>query len=231
LTSVVFKNQNPITYASHSPWFTDCPSLIHIYVPYSREQAYIDKWTEDGVTQDILDKIVESDREAMMSDLNELDNKYVKLNPDSNEQEQSLTGFITIYDPSNQEQQPITSLGASGISMSLNDGQFTADLSVDGMYLYNDDNVANADYTVDGIILGNSNQYTAELNSSSLTFIQVKENLYPYTTYSFTGIIVDETELLFPKKEDGGTFTLATTEDIESALGDINSVLEAILGV
>ena len=72
LTSVVFKNQNPITYTSYSPWFTNCTSLTHIYVPYDCKQAYIDKWTVDGATQDILDKIVESDREAMMSDVNAL---------------------------------------------------------------------------------------------------------------------------------------------------------------
>jgi hypothetical protein len=54
-------------------WFDRCTSLTHIYVPYGCKQAYIDKWTADGATQDILDKIVESDREATMSDVNTLE--------------------------------------------------------------------------------------------------------------------------------------------------------------
>jgi hypothetical protein len=72
LTSVVFKNPIPITYNSSLPWFTDCVLLTRIYVPYGCKQAYIDKWAADGATQDILDLIVESDknREAMMSDVN-----------------------------------------------------------------------------------------------------------------------------------------------------------------
>ena len=72
LTSVEFKNPIPIAYKSQNLWFAYCPALAHIYVPYGCKQAYIDKWTADGATQDILDKIVESDREAMMRDVNAL---------------------------------------------------------------------------------------------------------------------------------------------------------------
>ena len=70
LKEVKFRNPIPIEYKES--WFTGCSSLTHIYVPYGCKQAYIDKWTADGAPQDILDKIVESDREAMMSDVNAL---------------------------------------------------------------------------------------------------------------------------------------------------------------
>jgi hypothetical protein len=70
LTNVKFTNLAPINYYVNQSWFDGCTSLTHIYVPYGCRQAYIDKWTADGAPQDILDKIVESDREAMMSDVN-----------------------------------------------------------------------------------------------------------------------------------------------------------------
>ena len=69
LVSATFKNPVPIDYNYSFPWFGDCPSLTHIYIPYGCKQAYIDKWMVEGASQEILDKIVESDREAMMSDV------------------------------------------------------------------------------------------------------------------------------------------------------------------
>ena len=71
LTRLIFKNPIPIAYSINLGLNT-CPALAHIYVPYDCKQAYVDKWTMDGATQDILDKIVESDREANMSDVNAL---------------------------------------------------------------------------------------------------------------------------------------------------------------
>lgn len=69
--SIVFKNYNPINYNSMfgppNEYFK-----VTTYVPYGCKQAYIDKWAAEGAPQDILDKIVESDREAMMSDLEAL---------------------------------------------------------------------------------------------------------------------------------------------------------------
>ncbi len=72
LTSVDFKNPTPITYTSELHWFTTTAALTYIYVPYGCSEAYKTKWTADGATEDILSKIVESDREAMMSDVNNL---------------------------------------------------------------------------------------------------------------------------------------------------------------
>jgi hypothetical protein len=70
LTNIIFKNQVPIDYVYSI--FNECASLTSIYVPYGCKQAYIEKWTADGAPEDILSKIVESDREAMMSDLESL---------------------------------------------------------------------------------------------------------------------------------------------------------------
>ena len=67
LMSVRFKKLTPINY--NDAWFIGCASLAYIYVPYGCKQAYIDKWAADGATQVIFKKIVEFDREAMMSDL------------------------------------------------------------------------------------------------------------------------------------------------------------------
>ena len=69
LKSIKFKNSTPIEYQTN--WFNYCGALTNIYVPYGSQQAYKEKWAEGGASQNILDKIVESDREAMMSDLNE----------------------------------------------------------------------------------------------------------------------------------------------------------------
>ena len=66
LTSVTFKSLEPLTYVSS--WFNYCWRLENIYVPYGCAETYKTKWAADGAEQDILDKIVESDREAMMSD-------------------------------------------------------------------------------------------------------------------------------------------------------------------
>lgn len=79
LTSVIFINPVPIDYNAQDIWFDNCPVLTNIYVPHGCKQAYKEKWTADGAEQDILDKIVESDREAMMSDLNEISNECVKF--------------------------------------------------------------------------------------------------------------------------------------------------------
>ena len=78
LTNVTFKNSVPIDYIKSYLdeallWFDGCTSLTHIYVPYGCKQIYVDKWISDGASQDILDKIVESDREATMSDVNTLE--------------------------------------------------------------------------------------------------------------------------------------------------------------
>ena len=72
LKSVIFKSNVPIQYTEDI--FAKCDSLTSISVPYGRKQAYIDAWRNDGAPQEILDLIVESDREAMMSDLTD----YVK---------------------------------------------------------------------------------------------------------------------------------------------------------
>lgn len=79
LKHLTFKNPNPITYEKNE-WFDRVDnSLTHIYVPYGCSEAYKTKWAVDGASQDILDKIIESDREAMMSDLNSgLDTKLDK---------------------------------------------------------------------------------------------------------------------------------------------------------
>lgn len=67
LNSIKFKNLTPITYSRD--WFIRCDALTNIYVPYGCKQVYVDKWAADGAEQNILDLIVESDREARMSDL------------------------------------------------------------------------------------------------------------------------------------------------------------------
>ena len=71
LTNVTFKNVNPISY---NFWFYNLKSLTHIYVPYGCAEIYKTQWAESEFFDPesdapILDKIVESDREAMMSDL------------------------------------------------------------------------------------------------------------------------------------------------------------------
>ena len=67
LTSVTFKNKTPVTFNNNL--FTACSVLTHIYVPYGCVEAYHTKWSANGASEDILNKIVESDREAI-SDLN-----------------------------------------------------------------------------------------------------------------------------------------------------------------
>lgn len=77
LTSAICKNPIPITYQRRfdsfgvpiDGLFDACNSLTHIYVPYGCSEAYKTKWAADGAEQDILDIIVESDREAMMIDV------------------------------------------------------------------------------------------------------------------------------------------------------------------
>ncbi len=71
LTSIVFKNDIPVEFKRDI--FENCSSLTHIYVPYGTSEAYRTKWEGAyGVTQDLLNKIVESDREAYMSDIGAL---------------------------------------------------------------------------------------------------------------------------------------------------------------
>jgi hypothetical protein len=72
LTSITFKWVSPITYNTNALWFDNTTSLTHIYVPYGCAEAYKIKWAEDGAEQSILDLIVESDREAMMSNIKDL---------------------------------------------------------------------------------------------------------------------------------------------------------------
>lgn len=78
LTSIELRSKNPSSYFNLSNIFNgmmgtyNCPALTYIYVPYGCKQLYIDKFRLDGAIQDILDKIVESDREANMSDVNAL---------------------------------------------------------------------------------------------------------------------------------------------------------------
>lgn len=94
VTNVIFKNPIPIDYVTPFFWFDHYPSLTHIYVPYGCKQTYIDKWTVDGATQDILDKIVESDREATMSDVDEL-REYVDNLPEATT---STSGLMSASD-------------------------------------------------------------------------------------------------------------------------------------
>ena len=69
LTDVTLKNQIPVNYQA---LFFGCIALAKIYVPYGCADVYKTKWAADGADQAILDLIVESDREANMSDINAL---------------------------------------------------------------------------------------------------------------------------------------------------------------
>ena len=77
LTTIVFKNTSPINYEQYM--FDGCTSLTHIYVPYGTSENYKTQWASQGMSQDILAKIVESDRDAMMSDLNSIEDKIAEL--------------------------------------------------------------------------------------------------------------------------------------------------------
>ena len=71
LTTVTFKGYNPPAYGLKC--FENCSNLATIYVPYGTSQVYKEEWAGSyGVTQELLDKIVESDREAYMSDVDAL---------------------------------------------------------------------------------------------------------------------------------------------------------------
>jgi hypothetical protein len=69
LQSIIFKNPVPVTY-TFEMIYGYSGRLTHIYVPYGCVEEYKTKWTADGALERILNLIVESDREAMMSDLN-----------------------------------------------------------------------------------------------------------------------------------------------------------------
>ena len=75
LTSVEFKSITPTKISTHT--FSGAP-LATIYVPNGTSEDYKTKWTENGVTEDVLQLIVEveSDRVAMLSDIKKL---YEKL--------------------------------------------------------------------------------------------------------------------------------------------------------
>ena len=76
LKNVTFKNSTPITYV---PCFTNSTFFAYIYVPHGTSKAYKAKWAVDGAEQSILDKIVESDREAMISDIKMLEDKLAPI--------------------------------------------------------------------------------------------------------------------------------------------------------
>lgn len=82
LMEITFKSENPIIlpheyYGPDTGYkqsvFVGCDALVHIYVPYGTSKVYKTTWSTYGIEQDFLDKIIESDREAMMADLNALE--------------------------------------------------------------------------------------------------------------------------------------------------------------
>lgn len=74
LVSIAFKSIVPATYDNY--WFNKCSSLAAIHVPYNHVDTYKAKWSADGADQSILNLIIESDREAMMSDLDVITANY-----------------------------------------------------------------------------------------------------------------------------------------------------------
>ena len=82
LVDLIFKRAEPIY---QYVWFggeSRIKQLEHIYVPYGCADAYRTRWSEEDVDQSTLDIIIESDRAAMMSDLNnfeQLMQEYLSL--------------------------------------------------------------------------------------------------------------------------------------------------------
>ena len=88
LIKVTFKNAEPLAY--EILWFANCP-LTSIYVPYDCAEAYRTKWSKGGAPEEIINLIVESDREAMMSDLNAaIEGVSIDLNIKNGEGDYSL---------------------------------------------------------------------------------------------------------------------------------------------
>ena len=67
LTSITLKRKEPPSFGSYTGVMSD--NFQAIYVPYGCGAAYRIKWSENIAPQTVLRKIKESDREAMMSDL------------------------------------------------------------------------------------------------------------------------------------------------------------------
>ena len=70
LTSVTFKAATPIKYSSMYHDTSSFANVEKIIVPYGTSQVYRENWAAEGAAQNILDKIVEFDREAHVSDIN-----------------------------------------------------------------------------------------------------------------------------------------------------------------
>jgi hypothetical protein len=68
LTHITFKSLIPPRFSTG--FLVKTSPDIEIYVPYGSLHAYKESFATDGINPDILDKIVELDREAMMSDVN-----------------------------------------------------------------------------------------------------------------------------------------------------------------
>lgn len=70
LTSVTFKNYTPVIYDGSGSyknrfWFKDCNTLPMIYVPYGCSEVYKTQWAANGAIQDLLNKIIECDKEVI----------------------------------------------------------------------------------------------------------------------------------------------------------------------
>lgn len=64
-SKIIFNNPTPIPYTEAM-----LETVVNnIYVPYGTKAAYINKWTADGAPQEILDLIVESNRQATINDI------------------------------------------------------------------------------------------------------------------------------------------------------------------
>lgn len=100
LTTVIFNSPKSLASVNPTPGscFEGCSSLTYIYVPYGCSQAYKEKWIENGADQTIIDKIVESDREAYMSDLEAFE---VDIDQEYNAESQNAQSGVAVSEALN----------------------------------------------------------------------------------------------------------------------------------
>ena len=70
LIIITFKRYFPAECSNES--FNGCNQLSIIYVPYGCADEYQSEWTADGISENIINRIVESDKIANISDVNNI---------------------------------------------------------------------------------------------------------------------------------------------------------------
>ena len=211
----VFSNCNNITtliFKSTTPWSSPRSSFYldpieNIFVPYGCAQAYREEWLKDNyesypISEEVLGRITELDREAMMSDLEAWSDDFIKLNP--NEDGQTVTGYIEMRN-SEAELYDLC----------------VATLMADNLNFSNIEQSSSTQITADSIILDYSGNTTAELYSESISFWNSETEAY--AAYSSTGVQTNYGEFVFPEKENGEVYTLATLDDIENEFLNFDS--------